>query len=57
MDTPAAFSQTSVALFAGVAGVLLLASAVGVTLKRAVARGPAACGDRQPERARQRPGG
>lgn len=39
MDTATPFSQTSVALFAGVGGVLLLASAIGATLKRAVARG------------------
>ena len=35
------FQQTSVALFGGVAAVLLFASAVGVTLKRAVAHGQA----------------
>jgi phosphatidate cytidylyltransferase len=33
------FVQTSMALFGGVAGVLLLASTVGATLKRAVAQG------------------
>ena len=36
LDTPAG---TTLALFGGVAAVLLLASAVGLTLKRAVARG------------------
>ncbi len=33
------YAQTSMSLFAGVAAVLLLASAVGLTLKRAVAHG------------------
>ncbi|MFT3953770.1 MAG: phosphatidate cytidylyltransferase [Piscinibacter sp.] len=39
MDASAPFSQTSVTLFAGVAGVLVLASSVGAVLKRAVAHG------------------
>lgn len=39
MDAPLPFLQTSGALFAGVATVLLLASLVGATLKRTVAHG------------------
>jgi phosphatidate cytidylyltransferase len=39
MDTNAPYAQTSLVLFASVAGVLLLASAIGAALKRAVAQG------------------
>ncbi len=39
MMTVSPFTQTTLALFAGTAGVLMLASAIGLSLKRAVAQG------------------